>query len=92
MEGIIGIVRNGKFISLSVRKGEQIGLTSIRQQEAIPPYARELKLTEYEGRVIMVSGDIDGGWIYQAVVIDHAGPILTAVVEKIFGPLEYPVL
>lgn len=40
----------------------------------------------------MVSGEIDSGWIYQATVIDHAGPILTAVVEKILGPLEYPVL
>jgi hypothetical protein len=54
-------------------------------QESVPPDAREIDLAEYEGRAIMVSGHDDGSWIYSASVIDEAGPILTAVVEQLFG-------
>lgn len=33
----------------------------------------------------MVSGHGSSGWIYSAVVVDQAGPILTAVVQQVFG-------
>lgn len=65
-------------------------LSSIQMQEARPPEAGELDLAEYEGRVIMVNG-LDGGrWIYSASIVDVAGPILTAVVNKLFGEAPFP--
>ena len=49
------------------------------------PERAELDLTEYEGQAIMVRGLNAGGWVYSAAVIDQAGPILTAVVQQVFG-------
>jgi hypothetical protein len=60
-------------------------LTRIQMQEARPPETEELNLTEYEGQAILVRGHDGGGWIYSAEVIDQAGPILTAVVQHVFG-------
>jgi hypothetical protein len=65
--------------------GESVRLTRIQMQESVPPESRELALTEYEGQATMVRGHYGGGWIYSAEVIDLAGPILTAVVQKVFG-------
>jgi hypothetical protein len=61
-------------------------LTRIQMQEARPPETEELNLTEHEGQAIMVRGHDGGGWIYSAEVIDQAGPILTMVVQQVFGP------
>lgn len=33
----------------------------------------------------MVSGDLHGNLMYSTVVVDEAGPILTAVVLELFG-------
>jgi hypothetical protein len=33
----------------------------------------------------MIRGHDGGGWIYSAEVIDEAGSILTAVVQRVFG-------
>jgi hypothetical protein len=52
---------------------------------SVPPETAELDLSVYEGKAIMVHGHDGGGWIYSAMVIDQAGPILTAVVRKVFG-------
>ena len=83
----IGIVRDGRFLLLAPRPalGVPVGLTSIPMQAAQPPDSAELDLTSYEGRAIMVSGHDGGGWIYSATVISMAGPILTAVVQEVFG-------
>lgn len=54
-------------------------------QESVPPETEELNLTEYEGKAIMARGHNSGGWIYSAEVIDQADPILTAVVQQVFG-------
>jgi hypothetical protein len=86
-EEILGIVENGRFLvpGESGPLGGSMRLTSIQRQEARPPESGELNLTEYEGKAIMVSGYVDSGWVYEAGVIDEAGPILTAVVRKVFG-------
>jgi len=83
----LGIVQNGEFQLLEPYRplGGSVRLTGISMQESVPPESAELDLTEYEGKAIMVSGHDGGGWIYSAVVIDQAGPILTAVVQKVFG-------
>ena len=81
----LGIVTDGSFKSLLPAITPGTRLTAIALQEAMPPEARELNLTEYEGQAIMVRGHDGGGWIYSAEVIDVAGPILTAVVQQVFG-------
>jgi hypothetical protein len=60
-------------------------LTGIQPEAGQPPEAGEIDLTPHEGRAIMVRGFDQGAWIYAAEIIDTAGPILTAVVERISG-------
>ena len=82
----IGIVEKGKF-KLVVPKPSplvEVRLTSIQMQEARPPESGELDLSEYEGNAIAVQG-YGGSWIYSAKVIDSGGPIVTALVKKVFG-------
>jgi len=83
----IGLVRDGRFMLLAPRSalGGWVRLTSMPMQAAQPPDSAELDLSEYEGTAIMVSGRDAGGWIYSARVVSMAGPILTAVVQEVFG-------
>ena len=84
---ILGIVRGGQF-RLSVPSGREFSharLTGIQPEAGQPPEAGEIDLTPHEGRAIMVRGFDQGAWIYAAEIIDTAGPILTAVVERISG-------
>lgn len=88
---LFGIVKDGEFRPLAPRSvlGAPVRLTQIQMQAALSPESGELDLTEYEGQAIMVSGHGSSGWIYSAVVVDQAGPILTAVVQQVFGlPVE----
>ena len=86
---VLGIVENGSFKRLEPGGplGDVLRLTSIQKQEARPPESGELNLTEYEGKAIMVTGYIDSSWVYEASVEDVAGPILTTVVQKVFGQI-----
>jgi hypothetical protein len=87
-DDFLGIVQNGEFTPLVPDPGPisvPIRLTGISMQESVPPESKELDLTEYEGKAIMVRGYGGGGWIYSAEVIDQAGPILTAVVQQVFA-------
>ena len=83
----LGVVRDGRFHPVAAEglPNLPVRLTAIRMQEAIAPEAGELDLSDYEGRAIMVRGLDAGGWVYSAAVVDHAGPILTAVVERVFA-------
>ncbi|MFX1362950.1 MAG: hypothetical protein ACFFC5_06550 [Promethearchaeota archaeon] len=89
----LGIVKKGEDPSKGLQlqllvpdsqSGHFRKLTSIQMQEARPPEADELDLVEYEGKVIMVSGHDGGRWIYSASIVDVAGSILTAVVNRLF--------
>lgn len=86
----LGIVHEGKFRLVTSDPGPSgyTGLTTIQMQTSLPPKEHELDLAEYEGKVIMVQGHGGGDWIYSAKVVDEAGPILTAVVERVFGQLD----
>lgn len=88
----LGIVQNGECQLLAPYSppSGSIRLTAIPMQAAQPPETAELDLTEYEGKAIMVRGHDGGGWIYSAEVIDQAGPILTAVVQRVFGQVSKP--
>jgi hypothetical protein len=81
----LGIVQNGLFRPLAQNglRGP-VRLTKIQMQEARSPESGKFNLSEYESCAIMVQGYDSGGWIYSANVIDHAGPILTFVVSKVF--------
>jgi hypothetical protein len=85
---IIGIVENGEFRPLWPGRGAlgTVDLTSIRPQEARSPESGRIALREYEGKAIAVQGNDQGGWIYSASVIDAGGPLVTALVQKVFGP------
>lgn len=84
---LIGMVEGGKFKRLwptPALPGE-VRLTSIQMQEARPPESGELNLAEYEGCAAAVQGHDQGGWIYSARVIDSGSPIVSALVEEVFG-------
>ena len=84
---VLGTVENGRFKRLEPGgpAGDFLRSSSIQRQETRSPESRELNLAECEGQAIMVSGYVDSGWVYSDAVIDRAGPILTAVVQKVFG-------
>ncbi len=84
MNLFLGIVENGRFITLLPEK-PSAELTTIQREEARSPESGRINLAPYEGGAVMVQGNDNGGWIYSASVIDHAGPILTAVVRKVFA-------
>jgi hypothetical protein len=84
---VLGIVENGEFQRLvpPSELGGPTRLTSISPQAAQPPESGEFDLSGHEGSAIMVTGHDQGEWIFSAQVSDQAGPILTAVVKKLFG-------
>ena len=85
---ILGIVKGGKFQPLWPEKTvlDSVRLTEIQMQEARSPESGELNLTKYEGQAVMVSGNGGGGgWVYDARIVDAAGPILTLLVSDRFS-------
>jgi hypothetical protein len=83
-DDILGMVRNGWFQPLDPQE-VPARLTTVQMQASVPPESGELDLAAYEGQAVMVRGQSAGGWIYSAEVIDEGGPILTAVVQQVFG-------
>ena len=85
--GYIGMVFNGQFRPLVTEKETTtlLRLTTINAQAAQSPDSAEVSLAPYEGTAIMVRGIDKGEWIYSATVVEQAGPILTAVVNRVFG-------
>lgn len=83
---IIGTVEKGKFYPLFPKQPMPmpIRLTTISMQEARPVESGELDLIPYEGKAVMVSGHDGGSWIYRAQIADSGGPLITALVKKIF--------
>ncbi len=91
MAEFLGIVENGKFKILEpVEHCCAVRLTklikpSLPDESAIETHKTDL--SEDEGKAILVEGTIDKEelWMYEAKVIDRAGPILSATVRKTFG-------
>jgi hypothetical protein len=83
----IGVVKAGELLIFDPPSpaGKTARLTRIPIQASRPPHSDEIDLAAYEGRAIMVCGQEDSGWIYSAKIVDQAGPIITALVEKVFG-------
>ena len=54
-------------------------------QAAVAHEVQEISVKTQEGKGIMVEGRSSGGWIYSAELIDTAGLILNALVQKVFS-------
>lgn len=83
---LIGIVEKGKFLPLFPKQPMTmpIRLTGIHMQEARPVESGELDLSSYEGKAVMISGHDGGSWVYGAAIVDSGGPLITALVKKMF--------
>jgi len=83
----IGIVKNGAFklVFPPSENGARVRLTTTSMQDSVPPENGELNLLEYENIAIGVEGHPSGDWIYSASVVDTGDPIVTALVENVFG-------
>jgi hypothetical protein len=80
---IVGLVEKGNFIDADSKK--ILKLTRAHIVEAITPEAKQIDLTDYEGKAILVSfQQIDDEWIWAAAITDVADPILTKVIKKVF--------
>ena len=68
-----GAVRGGKFyLSSPEQSAEQaVRLTSMSMAAAMKPESKELDLSDYEGRSIVVEGYYSGDWIYSATITDE---------------------
>ena len=83
----VGIVKNGMF-QLLYPKPEgltQFRLTTTGMHHSVPPENGELNLVEYEKSAIAVEGQANSDWIYSASVVDTGDPIVTVLVENVFG-------
>lgn len=90
MDRFLGIVENGRFSILMPREH----CCTVRLTQIVKPAtaaeelaaSHEIDLSQYEGCAIMVTGELPAGkgWIFEAKVIDSAGPILTEVVRSLF--------
>jgi hypothetical protein len=90
MDKFLGVVQNGRFSILKPRpQCCTVKLTRIARPASIAEElvaSHEIDLEEFEGKAILVMGVLPErkGWLYEANVIDQAGPILTEVVKEIF--------
>jgi hypothetical protein len=96
MARILGIVEDGRFYPIADANQPMammdLRLTRIAMYESVPPESDELNLDEFEGMAIMVEGLDGGGWMYETIIVDKAGPIVTALVEQFLReshPPEY---
>jgi len=91
MDKFLGLVQDGRFSILTPRpQCCTVKLTRIARPASIAEEltaTHEINLAEYEGKAIMVTGVLPErrGWLYEANVIDQAGPILTEVVKETFS-------
>ena|GEM_PF-332888 len=81
-----GMVRDGEFVIIAPErlKGDSVRLATIQIQEAQSPDSNEIDLSEYEGKIIELSGHDRRGWIYSAEVAEEAGAVLTNFLKKMF--------
>ena len=86
-EQYLGLVKNGRLKLLLPESEAKHGvrLTEMPMQASIRPEEQEIAIKKHEGKAVMVLGRLSGDWIYSAEIIELAGPILTALVKKMFS-------
>lgn len=90
MAEFLGLVENGEFRILEPKehcctvKLTQLIKPSLLDEAAIEKH--QIDLSKDEGMAIMVEGSLakEELWVFEAKVTDRAGPILSAVVRKLF--------
>lgn len=85
--GFLGIVRGGALMTLAAEKAStpaSLRLTRRTLDDERAPEGDELDLAAYEGLALLVRGVERDGWVYSAVVVEEAGLILSAVVQRVF--------
>ena len=92
MAEFLGRVENGEFRILEPKEHCcTVRLTKLIKPSLPPDIAaiekHQIDLSGDEGMAIMVEGALgkEELWVYEAKVVDRAGPILSAAVRKIFG-------
>ncbi|HPJ84346.1 MAG TPA: hypothetical protein PLM24_10980 [Methanothrix sp.] len=91
MAEFLGLVENDEFRILEPKEHCcTVRLTKLIKPRLLDEAAIEkhqIDLSKDEGMAIMVEGALgkEELWVYEAKVVDRAGPILSAVVGKIFG-------
>ena len=91
MDEFLGIVEDNRFTVLAPPEHCcSVKLTRVSRPAPISENvvrSHEIDLTEYEGKALMVTGDLpaEKAWIYAANVTDEGGPILTAIVQNLFS-------
>lgn len=85
-EQYFGIVRNGEFYVFAPQhlEGATVKLTTTWIEEPQATESGVIDLTEFEGKIIEVSGRDKGKWIYSAKVVEEAGPVLSDFLKKVF--------
>ncbi len=91
MSEYLGIVQDNRFTILVPEADYCCSLKLTRISKPSPlsedvVTSHEIDLSGYEGSAIMVRGDLpeERGWIYAAEVIDQSGPIITAMIKRMF--------
>ena len=86
----LGIVTNGEFHQMLPEPGPggPAQFTTISPQEAVSPDSRQLSLSQYEGNAVLIRGVDHGGWVFNATVVDCAGPIVTLLVQNLLSSKE----
>lgn len=85
-EQIFGMVRNGDYYVFAPQhlEGKTVKLTTNDIQASQPPESGKVDLSEYEEKIIEVSGNDSSDWIYSAKVVEEAGPVLSDFLKKVF--------
>lgn len=81
-----GIVKNKQFKIFAPQEleGKVVTLTTIKTSGSKSPEAGEIDLSQFENKIIEVSGNENSGWIYSAEVVEEAGPVLSDFLRKVF--------
>jgi hypothetical protein len=88
-ERILGVVRNGYLRRLTPIRDLGIGCRLTREAPgAAAPESGEIDLRSYEGCAVLVEGEPLELWVYSAVVVEQAGPIVTELVQYVLGQPE----
>jgi len=85
-DSFVGFVQQGRFLKLTPCEPvqQEVRLTSVSMENAMSAEARELDLTKYEGKVIVVCGHDSGGWIYSATVAEIASPLIAEFILRCY--------
>jgi hypothetical protein len=81
----IGIVKSNRLHILTPRLGSEEPASLTPESMVVKHEIKPMDLSAYDGKAIAVRGYGGSGWIYSAKIIDQAGPIVTALLAKVFG-------